>query len=148
MDQDVEEFLTASEEDSIVAAIRQAESRTSGEIRVHIERECDNAMERAKEVFHLLKMDNTELGNGVLFYFAVESHKFTILGDRGINERVGNGFWVQIKDDMQAAFAAGKFASGISAGILAAGEQLAKYFPWQHDDINELPDEITKGEIE
>lgn len=147
MDAEVEQFLTAQEEERIVAAIRDAEKQTSGEIRVHLEPECTDAMARAQEVFHLLKMDNTALRNGVLFYIAVDSHKFTILGDQGINERVGDSFWAEIRNDMQEAFATGNFADGIRNGISKAGEQLAKYFPWLEGDINELPDEITRGDV-
>jgi uncharacterized membrane protein len=148
MDADVEQFLTPAEEEQVVAAIRAAEKQTSGEIRVHLEKKCDDAYERAQEVFHLLKMDNTELHNGVLFYFAVESHKFSLIGDSGINEKVGAGFWTGVKDEMQTRFTQGEFAQGIVDGIHKCGEQLATYFPWQHDDVNELPDEVTKGPIE
>lgn len=147
MDPDVEQLLTQQEEQEIVNAIRTAEGQTSGEIRVHIERTTTDAMQRAQEVFHLLKMDNTALKNGVLFYFAVEVHKFTILGDSGIDERVDTDFWNQIRDNMQNHFVAGEFCKGIVQGIRNTGLALAKYFPWEHDDINELPDEITTEDL-
>ncbi len=140
----VEDFLTQAEEQEIVAAIRSAESNTSGEIRVHLERHTDlDAFARAKEIFHILKMDNTKEENGVLIYIAVDDHKFAICGDKGIDKKVPIGFWETTRDLMSAHFKGGRFKEGIIEGIQHAGKRLSMYFPWQHGDINELPDEIT-----
>ena len=140
----VEEFLTAEEEQEIVEAIRLAELNTSGEIRVHLERTCKGeALERAKVLFHQLKMDNTKAENGVLIYVAVDAKKFAICGDRGINNVVPSDFWQSTKDLMQAAFKQGHFKSGLVNGIESAGKQLAEFFPWDEDDINELSDQIS-----
>ena len=83
---EIEAFLTASEERDIVEAIRLAELNTSGEIKVHIEKTANgDATNRALEVFHTLKMDNTKLQNAVLIYVAIEDKNFVIYGDIGIN---------------------------------------------------------------
>ncbi|ARN71461.1 hypothetical protein BST91_07315 [Nonlabens tegetincola] len=147
MDNHVEEFLTAQEEKEIIAAIRRAENKTSGEIRVHLESTCENAISRAQEVFHLLKMDNTKEENGVLIYLAVDSHKFSIIGDKGIDNKVPSNFWDQIKDVMASRFRESEFSTGIIKGIDIIGKELAQYFPWDVDDTNELSDEISKGTI-
>ena len=142
----VEDFLTQKEEQEIVEAICLAEKETSGEIRVHIEKTTSLAhFDRAKEVFHLLKMDETELQNGVLIYLAVEDHKFVICGDKGINELVPADFWDCTKEAMAAQFKTGNFKQGLIDGICRAGEQLKKYFPYQEGDTNELSNEISKG---
>ena len=142
----VEDFLTAQEEQEIIAAIRTSEKNTWGEIRVHIEKTSKiDAYERALEVFHLLKMDNTKLQNAVLIYVAVEEKTFVIYGDKGINDLVSNTFWDSTKDVMQTQFKAGKFKQGLVDGILKSGEQLKKYFPYTDLDTNELPNEISKG---
>jgi len=142
----VEDFLTTAEEQDIVAAIRDAEKRTSGEIRIHIERDSElDAFERAMEVFHYLKMDNTKLQNGVLIYVAVDAKTFVIYGDKGINDVVPTNFWDSTKDLMQSHFKASRFKQGLIEGVLKAGEQLEKHFPWIHGDANELPNEISKG---
>ena len=144
----VEDFLTKEEEQEIIAAIRTAESNTSGEIRVHIEKSAKtDAFNRALEVFHLLKMDNTKEQNGVLIYVAVEDHKFVIYGDQGINNVVPKDFWNNTKDIMQTHFKAGDFKQGLIDGILNAGKELEAHFPWNHDDVNELSDDISKGDI-
>jgi len=128
-------------------AIRAAELNTSGEIRVHIEKHCKgDVLDRAAYIFSKLKMHKTELRNGVLFYLAVEDHKFAILGDAGINQSVPDGFWENIKDEMAVYFREGKFADGLSKGIVMSGDQLKKYFPYQVDDVNELSNEISFGE--
>ena len=142
----VEDFLTAQEEQEIIAAIRKAEQRTSGEIRIHIEKTSKiDAIDRAMDVFHLLKMDNTKLQNGVLIYVAVEDRNFVMFGDKGINDAVESNFWDSTKDVMQKHFKSGNFKQGLIEGVLKAGEQLEKHFPWQHNDTNELPNEISKG---
>ena len=146
MSESQERFFTKEQEEKIVAAIQQAESVTSGEIRVHLEtRSGKDPFKRAQQVFADLGMHKTDLRNGVLFYLATEDHKFTILGDQGIDKVVPDHFWEDVRDIMQAHFRAGRFEEGLSEGIAKAGEQLAKYFPVQDDDQNELSDEITES---
>lgn len=142
----IEDFLTTEEEQEIIEAIRIAEKNTSGEIRVHIEKTSKtDPFNRALEVFHYLKMDNTKQQNGVLIYVAVEDKTFVIYGDKGINDVVPKDFWDTTKNVIQSHFKNGRFKQGILDGILKAGEQLETYFPWEHGDINELSNEISKG---
>jgi len=143
----IEEFLTASEEQQIIEANKVAEKNTSGEIRVHIEKSTEKpSTERALEVFYTLKMDTTKLKNGVLFYIAVESKKFTIIGDEGINNKVPEHFWESEKELMQSHFLNGEFTKGIELAILEVGKKLKDFFPYQSNDTNELSNEISKGE--
>jgi uncharacterized membrane protein len=142
----VEDFLTAEQEQTIVLAIKTAEKNTSGEIRVHIEKSTEKPpMERALEVFYSLKMDATELKNGVLIYVAVESKKFAILGDEGINKLVPENFWDNEKNIILAHFKDKEYALGLKKAILEVGKKLKEFFPHQSDDTNELSDEISKG---
>lgn len=143
----VEDFLTAEEEQEVVRAIVAAEKDTSGEIRVHLEPSSQKSpMERAHEVFALLKMGNTKEANGVLIYVAVNDRKFAICGDTGIDKKVPKDFWDTTKDLMQAHFAQGEFKEGLVQGIRKAGKELQVHFPWTKDDTNELSNEISKGE--
>ncbi|MGB7393061.1 MAG: TPM domain-containing protein [Pricia sp.] len=142
----VEDFLSAEEEQEIVDAILRAEKNTSGEIRVHIEAHTrSDHMERAKEVFQVLKMGNTKQENGVLIYVAVNDKKFAIYGDRGINKVVPEGFWDSTRDAIQSQFRNKHFKQGIIDGILKAGKELQTHFPYERGDINELSDEVSKG---
>lgn len=142
----VEDFLTIEEEQEIVEAILAAEKNTSGEIRVHIEAHTRiDHYKRAKEVFHLLKMDNTKEENGVLIYVAVNDRKFAICGDKGMDKVVPKDFWESTKNIIEGHFKNGAYKAGIVAGILKAGAELEHHFPWKHDDTNELSNEISKG---
>ncbi|WP_276388248.1 TPM domain-containing protein [Eudoraea chungangensis] len=142
----VEDFLTAEEEKEIINSILKAERKTSGEIRVHIEPTTSlNHFKRAEEVFALLKMENTRDRNGVLIYVAVRDRKFVIIGDKGINEVVPEGFWDSTKEIIQHEFKKGEYKKGIIEGVLRAGRELKGHFPWKPDDTNELSNEISKG---
>ena len=140
-------FFTPEEEKQLVEAIEAAEKNTSGEIKIHVDKYCKiNPYIRAVDVFEKAGMTDTELRNGVLFYIATEDHKFAIAGDEGIDAKVPEGFWDNVKEHVLAKFKEGKYADGLSEGIGMAGEQLKTYFPYQSDDINELPDDISYGE--
>ncbi|MES2733384.1 MAG: TPM domain-containing protein [Bacteroidota bacterium] len=142
-----QDFFTQAQKDQIVEAIRQAEKQTSGEIKVHIEQRCPqpDALERAKEVFALLNLDQTALKNGVLVYLSIEDRKFAILGDKGIHSVVPDNFWEYTKDTMRARFKQGDLTGGLCEGIRLAGEQLKNHFPYFQDDTNELSDDISFG---
>lgn len=144
---ELKSFFTESDETAIVGAIQKAESRTSGEIRVHITKTSgDSPMDTACKAFEKLGMRETELHNGVLFVLSIEDRVFTILGDDGINEKVPDDFWETTRDIVIKNFKKGEYAEGLSKGIVRAGEQLAEYFPHQDDDVNELPDAISYDE--
>jgi uncharacterized membrane protein len=139
-------FFKTRDKQRILAAIEQAEKLTSGEIRVHVESKAgDDTIGRAKEIFESLGMTKTELHDGVLIYLAVKDRKFAIIGDRGIDKAVPPNFWDETKEKMQALFKENKFADGVCLGITMAGEHLAKYFPYQSGDVNELSNEISMG---
>lgn len=139
-------FFSKDDEERIVAAIKTAENRTSGEIRVHLENHTDKPnLEHAKSVFKKVGMNKTALRNGVLFYLAVQDHKFSIIGDKGIDAVTPEDFWDHIRDLMQEHFRTGNFVEGLVQGINEAGIALKKFFPREDDDINELTDEISRS---
>lgn len=145
----VRKYFSEADKLQIKNAIRAAEMNTSGEVRVHIEKHCkEDVLDRAAYIFEKLEMHKTELRNGVLFYLAIEDHKFAILGDAGINQKVAENFWEEIKENMLTRFKEGNFTKGLSEGIIEAGNQLKAHFPYQKDDVNELSDEISFGEKE
>ena len=138
------ELFTEELQKQVVTAIETAELNTSGEVRVHLDDKCKGeVLDRAAYVFEKLEMHKTEQRNGVLFYLAVQDKKFAILGDAGINQKVSDNFWEEIKSDVISKFKKGDFAGGLSSGIVKAGEQLKAHFPYQEDDVNELDNEIS-----
>ena len=139
-------FLSDQEQANVLAAISDAESQTSGEIRLHLESRCKgDVLDRAAVVFETLAMHKTALRNGVLFYLATEDRKFAILGDGGINAVVPDNFWNDVKNRVIDGLATGKPAEGIASGIRLAGEQLSAHFPLEANDINELSNDISFG---
>ena len=131
----------------IKTAIRAAETRTSGEIRVSVARFFWGRVRRAAErAFVRLGMTATEARNGILFFIVPSRHKFVVLGDVGIHAKVGQEFWETVAAAVSARFKKGDFTGGLVGGIEAVGEQLAAHFPYDAEtDVNELPDEIDFG---
>ena len=137
-------FLSKAESERINSAIKEAEGKTSGEIKVVIARHCWGKLEvKAAKIFRQLGLDKTKERNCVLVLFIVTNREFLIHGDQGIHERVGQGFWDEIRDKMVAAFKKDEFGEGISEGVIVIGERLSDYFPYQRDDIDEISDEIV-----
>ena len=137
-------FLDQIDRDTIVKAIGEAERCTSGEIRVHVQPTIRGAEVRtvAERTFERLGMTKTALRNGVLLFIASDDHRFAILGDSAINEKVPPGFWDEIAAKMTIRFRNGEFTTGIVEAVQAAGQQLAEFFPRATDDVNELSDDI------
>jgi uncharacterized membrane protein len=137
-------FLKQLHHDEIVAAIREAEKRTSGEVRVFISRKLvANPVEAAQAHFVQLRMEKTRDRNGVLIFVAPRARRFAVVGDAGVHERCGEGFWKELADEMSGHFAKSEFTSGIVHGVKKAGELLARHFPHRPDDANELPDDVA-----
>lgn len=141
-------FLSTEQEESIVESIREAEKETSGEIRVHIEKKCkaESPLKRAQEVFAELKMQETELRNGVIVYVAWKDHKVAIWGDQGIHEKVGQQFWEEELDLILNYFKKEDYETGLSEVILQIGQKLKENFPYQKGDENELSNQISYNE--
>ena len=141
--------LTPAQEESLVAAIKQAELRTSGEIRLHLETKCPTPepLDRAAQVFAELKMHQTKLRNGVLFYLAWQSRQFAVVGDAGINSTVPDEFWESVKETVVGHFRQEQYVLGLERGIKLVGEQLHQFFPYDAaNDVNELDDTISYGD--
>ncbi|KIO43369.1 MULTISPECIES: TPM domain-containing protein [Sanguibacteroides] len=139
-----EKYFTEEQKDKMVAAIREAEKNTSGEIRIHIENHCPKEiLDRAADVFANLKMQKTALRNGILFYIALVDKKMAILGDAGINAKVPDKYWDELKNRMIEKFKQGYITEGICEAVIQAGKQLQEFFPYRQDDVNELPDDIS-----
>lgn len=141
-------LFTKEEEARIQQAIRDAEQRTSGEIRLFVEDFCDrdHPVDRAAELFQLFGMFNTKQRNAVLIYLAEKSRMFAIWGDSGIHERVGFRFWDAEKQLLRTRLQEGMACDGLCEVVAQIGAQLQQYFPADpHDNENELPDEIIYG---
>jgi uncharacterized membrane protein len=137
-------FFNESEKQIIINAISTAEKNTSGEIRVHIENFCfGNEVKRAVKVFNKLGMANTKERNGILIYLAVQSKKVAIIGDEGIHKKLGREYWDKLVEQLISKFHKEHKADGLAESIIECGNQLKHYFPYAHDDKDELSNEIS-----
>lgn len=138
-------FLSDLDSNRVVAAIAEAERRTSGEIRVHVTRAKPPDLEaRARLRFEKLGMTKTAERNGILFYIAPALRRFQVLGDSGIHEKCGEELWRETAAVLEEHFRRGAFTDGIVAGIRRVGDVLAAHFPRTEGDRNELTDEVTE----
>jgi uncharacterized membrane protein len=140
------QFLSKLEHDQIVDAIRAAESNTSGEIRVYIQRGKLNTdpLISAQRKFHRLGMHKTSEHNAVLIFIAPRAHKFAVVGDKAIHEKCGGEFWQRVVDAMRHCFRRDRFTEGIGGAITVVGDLLAQYFPRNRHNRNELPDGVIE----
>jgi uncharacterized membrane protein len=140
------EFLSKLEHDRIVAAIRDAESRTSGEIRVLIQRGKlkSDPLVAAQRKFHRLAMHKTRERNAVLIFVAPRTHKFAVVGDRAIHEMCGGQSWERIVERMRLHFLKEEFSDALIEAINEVGSLLATHFPKTSRDENELPDDLIE----
>ncbi|MEX6690610.1 TPM domain-containing protein [Danxiaibacter flavus] len=143
-----EKFFSPEENEKIVEAIRQAERITSGEVRVFVESRCRfvNPLDRASEIFYGLKMEQTELRNGVLIYVALRDKQLAMFADEGIYQKAGKEFWNDEVRTMLSHFNKENYADGLAKVIGDTGAVLATHFPVDvNKDKNELPDDIVFG---
>ena len=141
-------FFSEEENQRIVAAIQEAEKRTSGEVRIFVEKRCRfvDPLMRAKEIFVSLKMTETAQRNAVLVYVAMKDRQLAIFGDEGIHAKVGNDFWNSEVKKILLQFNRDNYAEGLIQVIRDTGEALVTHFPYDGTtDKNELPDEIVFG---
>jgi uncharacterized membrane protein len=145
-------FLSEPDFAAIAGAIKAAESRTSAEIRVHLERRVPrrllrrrpDALARAQHVFRRLGMHRTAERHGVLIYVAVEERRLAVVGDEGIHGRVGDLHWNEVRDLMiETLRENGPPRRALERAIEALGRALAEHFPRRPDDRNELSDEVS-----
>jgi uncharacterized membrane protein len=139
------EFLSKLEHDRIVHAIRDAESKTSGQIRVYIQRGNLNVdpLIAAQKRFHRLGMHKTPERNAVLIFVAPRAHKFAVVGDKAIHEKCGEQFWQKLVEGMREHFRNEKFTDALVDTIEEAGKALASQFPKRSASAGELSDEIV-----
>ena len=140
------EFLSKLEHDRIIRAIREAELKTSGEIRVLIQRGKlkSDPFVAAQKKFHRLGMHKTRERNAVLIFVAPRVHKFAIVGDDGIHKKCGDEFWQRIVEKMRKHFQNEKFSDALVEALQEIGAVLARHFPKTSKDTNELPDDVIE----
>jgi uncharacterized membrane protein len=141
------EFLGKLEHDRIVQTIREAESKTSGEIRVFIQRGKlkSDPLAAAQKKFRQLRMHKTRQRNAVLIFVAPRAHKFAVVGDKAIHEKCDDEFWQRVVTRMRTHFQNENFSNALVEAIKEIGSVLASHFPKTLGNANELPDDVIEG---
>ena len=140
-------FIRELDHDRIVKAIKEAEAKTSGEIRVFLQRGMfdEDVVARAEKKFFQLGMHKTRERNAVLILVAPRMQKFAVVGDEGVHLKCGEHFWQELVEKMRQHFLREEFTDALIEGIDSAGQLLARYFPKSSDRGNELPDDVIEG---
>ena len=142
----VRAFLSEEDLAAIAGAVRQAEARTSAEVRVHLDHTCEeDALQRAVKIFERLGMHRTAERHGVLIYVSVTDRKLAVIGDAGIHERVGEAYWRELVDAVRDRLRQQRSREGLIHAVEQVGETLSRHFPRRPDDVNELSDDVSVG---
>lgn len=137
-------LVSQADEARLIKAIQLAELKTSGEVRVHIEKTCKgDPLEECKKQFVKLNMHQTKDRNGILFFLAINSKSFAVWGDEGIHQKVSDEFWKSITDCAIGYFKQNDLMTGIEKAVELCGDKLKIHFPVETDDKNELSNEIS-----
>ena len=98
--------------------------------------------ERAIRAFFEKKLYRTREETGVLIFISTLEHKVWILGDRGINERIGPRLWQELAGELAAKIRDDHAFEGVCAVLEKLGAVLEEHFPRAANDTNELSDEV------
>src|SRR2546421_5588011 len=139
------EFISKLDEARIMQAIVETERKSSGEIRVYIShRKRTDPLKFARKRFVELGMTKTHHRNAVLIYLVPLTRQFAIVGDAGVHDKCGDAFWQQVSAGMTGLLKQGRFTEAILEAIQTIGDILARHFPRDPEDRNELPDRIVR----
>ena len=139
------QFLEKVDDAQILQAIRTAEAKTTGQLRVFVSHHpIKDALAAAKKQFRILKMTRTKARNAILIFIAPKSQTFSIYGDVGIHQKCGDEFWQSLRDQITPHLKEARYTEALIQAINLAGAKLAEFFPATHPPKNELPDEITR----
>jgi len=138
--------MAESDLEAVARAVAEAETGTSGEIRVHLDARCaGDPLSRAVRVFERLGMHRTAQRNGVLIYLAIADRKLAVIGDAGVHQRVSDEYWERLTAMLVADFREGRPRDGLLKAVRDVGDTLRQHFPRAPDDRNELSDQVSLG---
>jgi uncharacterized membrane protein len=114
----------------IEQAIREAEAGTTGHIWVRFVPDLElDALEKAKAEFVRRRLHQQDPRNTALVLIAPEAHKFAVIGDHDLNERVGDAFWNELVEEMRPHFVDRGVEHAVCVAVERIGRQLHAHFP-------------------
>jgi putative membrane protein len=106
------------------------------------ERLHESVRERAVRAFYEKGLYRTRHETGILIFISLFERKVWILGDRGINSRIAPESWQMLAQTLTTGIRDGRACDALCGVIASCGEELARHFPREADDRNELADEL------
>ncbi|MGB6223431.1 TPM domain-containing protein [Haloferula sp.] len=138
------DFLTEEQEQRVVREIHNAETRTTGEIRIVISSKRVFRPEKyAWKAFRRMGMSKTEARNGALIVVMVRHRRFFVLGDQGLNAVVEPDYWENLALAMSEELKNGERCEALIHGVKTLTDTMAHHWPADGENPNELPDEIA-----
>jgi uncharacterized membrane protein len=139
-------FFTKEEQKTILEAIADAESKTSAEIVVRLERNCPgNPLEHCRDLLQTLGITEAPSRAGVIILISLEDHKVAIFGDSAVHPVVGEERWKTICAQLVAGFKKEMPCEALCKAICSIGNLLSVSLPYKEGDVNELPNELSVG---
>ena len=98
---------------------------------------------RAAVAFIDEEVFNTRDRTGILIFVSITEHRVLVMGDSGINAKVGDHAWEDITQTIVRGIREGKAADGLIKAVEECGHLLERHgVAIRPDDRNELPDDI------
>lgn len=131
---------------AIQGMIAEGEKLHRAEVRVMIEPALsigdvlagEHSRERARELFSLYRIWDTEENCGVLVYINLADHKVEIVADRASGRALHASDWQNICRTMTHGFAEGRYEESTLAALTQLNQLLHQHFPASGDTVNEL----------
>jgi uncharacterized membrane protein len=123
-------FLKGLDHDRVIKAIKHAEQKIDGPVRLFIShRAVDDPMAAAQRAFTRLGIHKSVDQNGILLFVAPEARKFAVYGNKTIHDRCGDELWRHITSIVCEHFKAGNFTNGIVEALAALPYSTARPEP-------------------
>lgn len=108
-------------------------------------KEMEMAVQEAAEAqFYQNGVYRTREGTGVLIYVSVFERRVWVLGDRGINARIPEGYWKGVADTIVQGVREGRPAESICRAVARVAEVLAEKLPVKPGDTDELENLVVE----
>jgi putative membrane protein len=98
--------------------------------------------DKAFRGFYTYGLNKTKDATGVLFFISIFEKRVHVLADFGIYSKIKQEALDKYTQTISKGIASGNGADALCKAIKDVGNELAVYFPVQHDDVNELPDGV------
>lgn len=98
----------------------------------------------ANTQFENLQLNRTKSKQALMFFVSLDEKYVEIITDEKISEKISDEYWQVIVDEFIKDIKNNDLSNGYLKAINSCSELLAKEFPIQANDINELPNDVIE----